>query len=695
MTILNCLLRSGHPLPLAATRFSLGHASILFAFLVCVTLPAAHGAETAAMQAATVAGQPVLVRGGFAQWRGVAFPIYPGVSEVTSLGEGVSYRIPAANRKESVALGSKIAAFYTGKKFGKNAILSEIRKRTYLDHTSFANNVSTTINRGAAVDINASADQILVRLRPNSDPPKLDYPQGPFQADWNSLSNYRVPRWFRDAKFGIWAHWGPESVPEAGDWYGRNLYIQGHEQNTIHLQRYGHPSKFGFKDIINLWKAEKFDPEKLVNLYKSSGARYFVAQAVFHDNFDNWNSRYQPWNSVNMGPKKDIIGAWAAAARKAGLPFGVSVHARSAYTWYEVTRLSDPNGPMAGVPYDGVLTKADGKGLWWEGYDPDDLYAQYGHPVSPYARDRKMQHDNPGDQPIPAFCEKLYNRMQDLIAQHHPNLLYFDDYKLPLYGADQYYGLGIAAGLYNDSIAFNHGANEAVMTGKNLEEFENKRLVNDLEAGREREIRDLPWQCDVCIGNWFYKKGLKYRDAGQVVRGIVDVVSKNGNVLLSIPVRPDGTLDDAEQVIVNNIGKWFAINAEAIHGTRPWLAFGEGPSIKENEADRPKGGIFFYRRLPYTPADFRFTAKGDTLYAFAMAWPNDGRLVIRSLAKDAKNLGGSVTSVSLLGSKETLAYRQSADGLEVSLPATPPCEYAFVLKITGLTWPILRECQRP
>lgn len=146
MTILNCLLRSGHPLPLAATRFSLGHASILFAFLVCVTLPAAHGAETAAMQAATVAGQPVLVRGGFAQWRGVAFPIYPGVSEVTSLGEGVSYRIPAANRKESVALGSKIAAFYTGKKFGKNAILSEIRKRTYLDHTSFANNVSTTID---------------------------------------------------------------------------------------------------------------------------------------------------------------------------------------------------------------------------------------------------------------------------------------------------------------------------------------------------------------------------------------------------------------------------------------------------------------------------------------------------------------------------------------------------------------------
>lgn len=639
--------------------------------------------------------QSLPVHGGMARWSGVDFPIYPGVSEVASQGEGISYRLPAANRKESDALGAKIASFYADKKFGTNAILSEIRKRTFRDYTTFANNVTTTTNRGAAVNINATSNQVLVRLKPNSAPPALAYPPGPFKADWNSLSNYCVPRWYRDAKFGIWAHWGPESVPEAGDWYGRNLYIQGHEQNKIHLQRYGHPSKFGFKDIIHLWKAEKFDPEKLVSLYQSIGARYFVAQAVFHDNFDNWNSKYQPWNAVNMGPKRDIIGGWAAAARKAGLPFGVSVHARSAYTWYEVTRLSDTNGPMAGVPYDGVLTKADGKGLWWEGYDPDDLYAQYGHAISPYARDRKMQHDNPGDPPVPAFCLKLYNRMQDLIAQHHPNLLYFDDYKLPLYGTDQYYGLGIAAGLYNDSIAANRGTNQAVMTGKNLEAFENKRLVNDLEAGRERDIRDLPWQCDVCIGNWFYKKGTKYRDAGQVVRGLVDVVSKNGNVLLSIPVRPDGTIDEAEQVIVENIGKWFKVNAEAIHGTRPWIAFGEGPSITEKEADRDKGGIFFYRRAPYTPVDFRFTTKGNTLYAFIMAWPSDRHLVIRSLAKKAKNLGGAVAGVSLLGSKETLACRHTSQGLEVTLPANPPCEYAFVLKISGLTWPILHECQRP
>jgi len=673
----------------------LRHVSWFLAALLFVALAATDGGDHMVLQAADISEQSVPVHAGIARWQGVDFPIYPDVGEATALGDGVSYRLPATNRKESDALGGKIAAFYAGKKFGTHAILSEIRQRTYRDYTSFANNVTTTTNRGAAVNINATANQVLVRLKPNSDPPLLAYPPGPFKADWDSLVNYRVPAWFRDAKFGIWAHWGPESVPEAGDWYGRNLYIQDHAQNKIHLQRYGHPSKFGFKDIINLWKAEKFDPEKLVDLYKSIGARYFVAQAVFHDNFDNWNSKYQPWNAVNMGPKKDIIGAWSAAARKAGLPFGVSVHARSAYTWYEVTRLSDTSGPMAGVPYDGVLTKADGKGLWWEGYDPDDLYAQYGHPISPYARDRKMQHDNPGDPPVPAFCEKLYHRMQDLIAQHHPDLLYFDDFKLPLYGVDQYYGLSIAAGLYNDSIAFNHGTNQAVMTGKNLEQFENRRLVNDLEAGRERDIRDLPWQCDVCIGNWFYKKGLKYRDAGQVVRGLIDVVSKNGNVLLSIPVKPDGTIDEAEQAIVENIGKWFAVNAEAIHGTRPWIAFGEGPSIQENEPDREKGGIFFFRRVPYTPCDFRFTARGDTLYAFAMAWPSDRRLVIRSLATNSKNLGGTITQVGLLGTREAVPYRQTAEGLEVTLPENPPCQYAVVLKISGLTWPVLHECQRP
>jgi alpha-L-fucosidase len=643
--------------------------------------------------------QDIEVAGGIAEIHGASFPIYPGVAKVAKAETGISYQIPVTSRKEADALGNEIANFYTGKKIGSAFFQTEIRKRVFLDRTTFANDISGVVkgqtDRGPGIRIDATNEGVRVRLTAASPLPPVTYPKGPYIADWDSLATRPIPAWWRDAKFGIWAHWGPECVPEAGDWYGRNIYIQGSEQNKLHVSRYGHPSTFGFKDIINLWKAEKFEPEKLIDLYKRSGARYFVAQAVFHDNFDNWNSKCQPWNAVNMGPKRDIIGAWAAATRKAGLPFGVSVHARSAYTWYEVTRLSDQTGPMKGVPYDGNLTKADGKGLWWEGYDPDDLYAQYGHPVNPYALDRKKAHDNPGDQPCAAFCIKLFNRMQDLISQHHPDLLYFDDFKMPLYGADQFYGLGIAAGLYNDSAAQHGGRNEAVMTGKNLDHFENQRLVNDLEAGREREIQDLPWQTDVCIGNWFYKKGLKYRSADQVVRGIVDVVSKNGNVLLSIPVREDGTIDDNEQVIVDNIGKWFAVNGEAIHGTRPWIAFGEGDSIVEDsEPDRPKGGIFFYRHKAYAPTDFRFTTKGNVLYAVAMAWPENRQLVIRSLAQGAKQIQGAVTSVRLLGHPDPVPFTRTTQGLEVSLPVKKPCEFAFVLKIEGLKWPILRPCQQ-
>jgi len=206
--------------------------------------------------------------------------------------------------------------------------------------------------------------------------------KGPFKPTWESLQNYQTPEWFRDAKFGMWAHWGPQCQPEAGDWYARNMYQEGSRQYKIHLQKYGHPSKFGFKDVINEWKAEKWDPEELVSLYKNAGAQYFMALANHHDNFDLYDSKYQKhWNAIKIGPKKDLIGGWAKAARSNGLPFGVSVHASHAWRWYEVAQRSDKTGQYAGIPYDGKMTKADGKGKWWEGLDPQELYAQ-NHPLS-------------------------------------------------------------------------------------------------------------------------------------------------------------------------------------------------------------------------------------------------------------------------------------------------------------------------
>jgi len=189
---------------------------------------------------------------------------------------------------------------------------------------------------------------------------------GPFQPTWESLKRFQPPEWFRDAKFGIWAHWNAQSVPEMGDWYANYMYVPGGREYKYHVAHYGHPSKFGFKDIINLWHAEKWDSENLIALYKKAGAKYFVALANHCDNFDCWDSKYQPWNSMRVGPKKDIVGDWARAARAAGLRFGVSVHASHAWSWLEKSQGADKDGPLAGVPFDGKLTRADGKGLWWD-----------------------------------------------------------------------------------------------------------------------------------------------------------------------------------------------------------------------------------------------------------------------------------------------------------------------------------------
>lgn len=510
---------------------------------------------------------------------------------------------------------------------------------------------------------------------------KLPIAPGPFEPSWESLSKYQTPEWFRDAKFGIWAHWGPQCQPEYGDWYARHIYVEEYGQAKYHRSHYGHPSKVGFKDVINLWKVDKFDPGKLVALYKKVGAKYFVAMANHHDNFDLWNSKYQPWNSVNMGPKKDLIGQWAAAAKKEGLPFGVSIHASAAWTWYEVSQLSDASGPLAGVPYDGKLTKADGKGAWWEGYDPQDLYAQ-NHRPSPFPKDLNKSRQQPGDPASHEYSRKYFNRVLDLVESYQPDLVYFDDAVLPAaFLCDPAYGLGITANIYNMSIARNGGRNEAVVNTKALTVEQEKCIVRDYEMATPDEIRPLPWQVDACIGGWHYAKGQIYLPADKVIRNLVDVVSKNGNMLLNIPLRGDGSLDEPATAVVEAIGAWMAVNGEAIYGTRPWRTFGEGATMKPVGPGSRKGGTNKFRiNWNCTPADMRFTTKGDTLYAVVLAWPENGKVLIKSLAK---NNIGNIKKVTLLGNPEPLAFSRTAEGLEVTFPATKPCDIAYSLKIEG------------
>jgi len=488
---------------------------------------------------------------------------------------------------------------------------------------------------------------------------------GPFKPDWESLKAYEVPEWFRDAKFGIWAHWSAQCVPEQGDWYARGMYEEGSNDYKFHVAHYGHPSKVGFKDICNMWKAEKWEPEKLIDLYKKAGAKYFVALANHHCNFDCWDSKYQPWNSVNVGPKKDIVGLWAKAARKEGLRFGVTVHCARAWDWYDVAHGADKNGPLAGVPYDGKLTKADGKGTWWEGYDPADLYAPHGQARTPEARK--------------AYNEKFYNRVIDLIDSCRPDLLYFDDSVLPLHNQTDA-GLRIAAHLYNSSIQW-HGKNEAVMNTKGLPPDLRKALVLDIERGRASGIAPFPWQTDTCIGHWHYNVSLfenhRYKTAATVVTTLIDIVSKNGNLLLNVPVKGDGTIDADEVKILEDLARWMKVNGGAIFGTRPWIVFGEGA------ADVAAGNFGEGKARGYTAEDIRFTTKGDTIYAFVLGWPGKP-VVIRSMAGNSPLVTGDVDNVALLGHDGKLQWSRTEEGLVIKMPDEKPCEHAFAFKITGL-----------
>jgi alpha-L-fucosidase len=511
--------------------------------------------------------------------------------------------------------------------------------------------------------------------------------QGPFKPTWPSLQAYKTPAWFSDAKFGIWAHWGPQCQPEAGDWYARGMYQEGSWQYKFHLQKYGHPSVFGFKDVIHEWKAENWDPEALVALYKNAGAKYFVALANHHDNLDLYDSKYQPWNSVKVGPKKDLIGGWAKAAKQQQLPFGVSIHAAHAWSWYETAQRADKTGPYAGVPYDGKLTKEAGKNKWWSGLDPQELYAQ-NHPLSQNSLDNGAIHTqwnwgNGVATPSQAYIDKFYNRTIELINKYNPDLLYFDDTALPLWPASDA-GLRIAAHMYNKSIK-EKGTLQAVINGKILDEQQRQAMVWDIERGQSNAIEPLPWQTDTCIGGWHYDRGIydrkEYKTAKTVIHTLVDVVSKNGNLLLNIPVRGDGTIDSEEKLVVEEIGRWMSINGESIYNTRPWQIFGEGPA-QQSAAALTAQGFNEGKGKPFTAQDIRFTTKNNVLYAIVMGWPDDGIALIKSLASGNTYRPGAITKVTLLGSSQPLAFEQTASGLVVHLPENKPAEfYANALKI--------------
>ena len=502
--------------------------------------------------------------------------------------------------------------------------------------------------------------------------------EGQYQPQWESLKKHKTPEWFRNAKFGIWAHWGPQCVEGSGDWMAREMYMEGTYAYNYHKEHYGHPSEFGFKDILPLFKAEKWDPDKLIERYKRLGAQYFFVLGNHHDNFDLWDSKYQEWNSVNIGPKKDLIDGWAKAAKKHGLPLGISFHADHAWNWYEPSQRYDINGSKAGEYYDGKLTKADGKGKWWEGYDPQNLYAQ-NHPMSDRSWANNRVHwqwawGNGATLPSKEYVTNFYDRTLDAINRYQPDLIYFDVTVAPFYDISDC-GLKIASHFYNKNP-------RAVMFGKILDEEQRKALTWDVERGAPNEIVPEPWQTCNCIGGWHYNTGIYerggYKKAADVIKQLVDIVSKNGNLLLSVPLRADGTYDEKEAAVLDGIEAWMNVNKESIFGTRPWVKFGEGP-VAEKDIKMNAQGFNDGQFTGMTAADIRFNQTKKHLYVTPMGWPEGGKLVVKSLAKGNPHFRKSITRVELLGYGK-LKAKQTAEGLEVQLPA-PTNDIAPVLKI--------------
>ena len=472
-----------------------------------------------------------------------------------------------------------------------------------------------------------------------------------FKPELESFKQYQYPDWFRDAKFGIWAHWGPQAVPRQGDWYARKMYESDifdrrtnkptgkpGKEYLYHLEHYGHPSKFGYKDIIPLWKAERWDPAKLMALYKKVGAKYFVSMASHHDNFFLWDSKIHRWNAVNMGPKKDVVGLWQQAAKNEGLRFGVSEHLGASYTWFQPSHRSDPGGKLKGVPYDGANPKYQ------------DLY----HP--------KTAPDDFGWLTTDSVNQQNWlTNITELIDIYHPDLLYSDS-ELPFGKV----GRTMLAHYYNQDITKNNGQLDAVYTCKHL--VSEGRWVRDIERGAMDSISVDPWQTDTSIGDWYYRTGQKYMTGTEVIQMLVDIVSKNGNLLLNVVQTPEGDLEEDVMNILEDIAKWTPVNGEGIYGTRPWKIYGEGPSMIKQEKGR-FGGVRDVR--PYESTDIRFTTKGDTLYAFCMGVPA-GDIKISSLRKNSKYADKKVKKVSMLGVDEKLKWKQENEALVITKPSKLP-----------------------
>ncbi len=526
---------------------------------------------------------------------------------------------------------------------------------------------------------------------------KLDLPVtgGPFEPTWESIEKHYpgTPAWLREAKFGLWVHFGPQSAGKSGDWYARRLYMPGTSAYRNHLKNYGHPSEVGYKEVLRDWNPDKLDPGKLVDIYRDAGVRFLIVQGVHHDQFDMWDSKYQPWNATRLGPKRDLLGEWAQAARKAGIRFGITFHHEYSWWWWQTAFQSDTEGPKAGRPYDGNLTLADGKGKWWEGLDPRLLYGINLRQYNGVARAANSPWSPP---PAGIFQHHLdfaewyakwwALRMMDAVDKYQPDFIYTD-------GTDQqpFSGFGTGTGYRCDAMQrviadfYNKTlARRGQVDVFSIVKFRRKTngTVNTQEGGIPRAIKtDQDWIAETPVGDWFYGPNFTY-SSDAVIRYLLEQVSRDGNVGLCVSLLPDGSLDEGSSKMLKEIGAWMRINGQGIYGSRAWTVLGEGSGGKLNVLPGGKIGARQARHR-FSTSDFRFTVgKDGCLYAWCMTVPKPGtQLAITSLGADSGLLAEPITSVTLLGHSGTLRWSQDTDALRMTCPNHLDAQTAIGFKI--------------
>ena len=471
--------------------------------------------------------------------------------------------------------------------------------------------------------------------------------RGPFAAQWSSLEKFQVPGWYLDGKFGIFIHWGVYSVPAFGnEWYPRNMYRPQDKTFRHHVETWGPPWSFGYKDFIPLFKAEKFDAREWARLFKQAGARYVVPVAEHHDGFPMYDCSFTDWCAAKMGPKRDVVGELAEAVRAEGLVLGVSSHRVENWWFY-------------------------GEGMKLESDVRDRRFAGLYGPAQD--RERSEKGETP---PTREFLDDWLARSAELVDKYQPQLVWFDWWiaQPAVHGHLQRF----AAYYYNRGAEWGH---EVAINYKKHggDSFPDTAGVLDVERGQLANLRPLYWQNDTSVSknSWGYVTNQQYKDVDSLVDDLVDIVSKNGCLLLNIGPRPDGTIPEPEQKMLREIGAWLSVNGEAIYGTRPFSVFGEGPTVVA------EGPFSDTKRQPFTPADVRFTTRGEWLYAVVLAWPADGKLTLRALGQSQTALKGEVRTVELVGSQAKVRWRRDQSGLHVELPKTPPSDYAFALRIAS------------